>query len=455
MKLKHIALLLLLAALLLSACGRQTPDPTTAPVPTEPTAPPVVDIGGTELAIGTTALELENLSWNLDALLAAAQRLEAIARIDLGITELTAEQVTALREAFPAAEVTYRVDVLGTVCAPDTTELDLAAMDPADTEKLVAALPLLPNLQQINFIDESGACVYDLTTIPLLDQVRMAAPEAQLHVSFELFGQTVTSRDERIEYYLVPIGNDGAEVVRSVLPYLTSCTYLLMDGCEVDNEVMAQLREDFPETKIVWRVWTIAPRYDSPKHMRWASFLTDTHRIRTVLVNDSTSDVLKYCVETKYVDFGHNLEISDFSFLGYMPQLEAAIIGLTNCADISMLVNCPNLEYLEVYGSKVTDLSPLAQCTNLKHLNISRMQVTDITCLYGLELERFRAVDTKVPKEQIKEYGELHPDCQMLMEGWAPHKNGWRYDDNDNIVPRYALLRQQMEYDIDFEYGIP
>ena len=454
MKLKHITLLLLLAALLLSACGRQTPDPTTAPVPTEPTAPPVVDIGGTELAIGTTALELENLSWNLDALLAAAQRLEAIARIDLGITELTAEQVTALREAFPAAEVTYRVDVLGTVCAPDTTELDLAAMDPADTEKLVAALPLLPNLQQINFIDESGACVYDLTTIPLLDQVRMAAPEAQLHVSFELFGQTVTSRDERIEYYLVPIGNEGVETVRAVLPYLTACTYLLMDGCEVDNEVMAQLRADFPQTKVVWRVWVTTPNYDSPKQLRWAGFLTDTHRIRTILINDQNCDVLKYCVETKYVDFGHNYEISDFSFLAYMPKLEAAIIGLTKCNDISALANCPELEYLEVYGSDVTDLSPLAACTKLKHLNISRMQVDDITCLYGLELERFRAVATNVPKEQIDEYAALHPDCQMLMDGWAPHENGWRYDNNRVMVPRYKLLREQMEYAEDRKYGI-
>ncbi len=276
-----------------------------------------------------------------------------------------------------------------------------------------------------------------------------------LQVSFDLYGQTVTSEDTRIEYYLVEMGNEGADVVRSVLPYLASCEYLLMDGCGVDNEVMAQLREDFPETKVVWRVWTFKPDYTSAKIMRWGSFLTDTHRIRTVLVNDSTCDVLKYCTETRYVDFGHNPEISDFSFLAYMPHLEAAIIGLTELSDLTPLVNCKELEYLEIYGSNVTDLSPLAECTALRHLNISRLEVNDITCLYGLELERFRAVDTDVPKSQIEEYAALHPDCQMLMQGWAPHENGWRYDDYGNMVPRYALLREQMEYDIDKSYGIP
>ena len=74
-----------------------------------------------------------------------------------------------------------------------------------------------------------------------------------------------------------------------------------------------------------------------------------------------------------------------------------------------------------------------------------------MTCLYGLELERLRAVDTKIPKAQIQEYADLLPDCQMLMEGWAPHENGWRYDEKGNRVPRYELLREQMEYDIDRE----
>lgn len=453
-KLLCLALALLLTCAL-AACGtpaqEETLPPTEATVITEP---PKVDLGGIEVAPDVTALNLTS-GYDLATLLAAAEQLTEVTSIELGETNLTGEEMAALQAAFPAAEIRYCVNLFGQTLMPDVDSLDLADMDPARSDELAAALPLLPNLTHISFVDENGVCAYALEDIPQLDKVRLAAPEVYLQVSFDLYGQTVTSEDTRIEYYLVEMGNEGADVVRSVLPYLESCEYLLMDGCGVDNEVMAKLREDFPETKVVWRVWTYKPDYTSAKVMRWGSFLTDTHRIRTVLVNDSTCDVLKYCTETRYVDFGHNLEISDFSFLAYMPHLEAAIIGLTELSDLTPLVNCKELEYLEIYGSQVTDLSPLAECTGLRHLNISRLKVDDMTCLYGLDLERFRAVSTDIPKEQFEEYAALHPDCQMLLAGWAPHENGWRYDENGEMVPRYALLREQMEYDIDKSYGIP
>lgn len=444
---KYLFATILVLLMLLSACAKEQ---AAAGKENEP-APAKVDIGGTVLEPDVAALDLQTMEFDLDKLVAAAPELKAVTEIELGVTTLAYEQVEAIRVAFPNAQLRYSIELFGQTVGADVQNLDLADMTAEQTQELYDVLPLMPQLQEINFVKEDGSCVYGIEQIGQLDQLRERAPEVNFRVKFELFGQTVSSEDQRIEYYLVPIGNEGEPQIRAVLPYLTACEYFLLDGCEIDNEVMAQLRSDFPETKIVWRVWITEPNYNSPRHMRRAGFLTDTHRIRTTLVNDENSDVLKYCTEVKYVDFGHNLEISDFSFLGYMPDLEAAIIGLTNCNDVSMLVNCKKLEYLEVYGSKVTDLSPLAECTGLKHLNISRLQVDDITCLYGLELERFRAVDTKIPKTQIQEYAELHPNCQMLMKGWAPHENGWRYDEKGNRVPRYELLREQMEYDIDRE----
>lgn len=444
---KYLFVTILVLLMLLSACGKEQ-----AAAGNEPeTTPVTVDIGGTVLEPDAAALDLQTMEYDLDKLLAAAPELKAVTQIELGATTLSYEQVEAIRGAFPNAQLNYSIALFEQTVQADVQSLDLADMTPEQTQELYAVLPLMPQLQEINFVNEDGSCVYSVDQIDQLDQLQERAPEVSFRVKFELFGQTVSSEDQRIEYYLVPIGNEGEPQIRAVLPYLTSCEYLLLDGCGIDNEIMAQLREDFPDTKVVWRVWIREPNYDSPRFMRRAGFLTDTHRIRTTLVTDENCEVLKYCTEVKYVDFGHNLEISDFSFLGYMPNLEAAIIGLTNCNDISMLVNCKKLEYLEVYGSQVTDLSPLAECTSLKHLNISRMQVDDMTCLYNLDLERLRAVDTKIPKAQIQEYAELHPDCQMLMEGWAPHENGWRYDEKGNRVPRYELLREQMEYDIDRE----
>ena len=442
----------LIALLLLCACG-QTASP--APTP-EPTPPPPVDVGGTELEPDAARLELEKLAYDWDALLSAGSALKQVREIDLGTLALTPQELGDLQAAYPAATVELTaLRLFDRELRADTESLSLPDMAPARTEELIAALPWLPALREIDFTDGEGNCAYAVEDVPRLDALRQAAPEVKLDLSFTLFGQTLTSEDTRIEYQQVPIGNEGVAQFRAVLPYLGSCEYLLLDGCDIDDEVMAQFREDYPEVKIVWRIWLIEPNYNSPRWMRNAGILTDCTRIRTLQINDENCHRLRYCTETKYVDFGHNQNITDFSFLGYMPKLEVCIIAITRAHDLTPLANCPELEYLEVYSTQVTDLSPLANCTKLKHLNISRMEIDDITCLYDLELERLRCVVTHVPKEQLEEYARLHPDCEMLLAGYEPHKDGWRYDYNDRMVPRYALLREQLEIDLDHAYGIP
>lgn len=451
---KYMVLTILVLLALLSACSQE---PGQMPIENEtvPTTVPVlVDIGGTQLEPDAAALDLQTMEYDLDKLLAAAPELKAVTEIELGATTLTYEQVEAIRGAFPNAELAYSIALFGQTVQPDVQSLDLAEMTPEQTEELYAVLPLMTQLQEINFVSEDGSCVYGIEQIDQLDQLRERAPEVSFRVKFELFGQTVSSEDERIEYYLVPIGNEGEPQIRAVLPYLTACEYFLLDGCGIDNEIMDQLRTDFPDTKIVWRVWIREPNYNSPRHMRRAGFLTDTHRIRTTLVTDDNCEVLKYCTEVKYVDFGHNLEISDFSFLGYMPDLEVAILALTGISDLTPLMNCPKLEYLEVFTTDVTDLTPLASCTSLEHLNISNLPgVTDLSPLYNLtNLKRLRMVVLpQITKEQINEVAQHLPNCDVLMAGWDPTENGWRYDEKGNRVPRYELLREQMEYDIDRE----
>lgn len=447
-----LAVLLLMTMLAAACSSAEEPAPTQTIPPTEP---PLVDIGGKTVDPEITRLDLSDGSFALESLTAAADRLTEVSEIELGLTQLSAEQVQLLRDVFPSAAIHYSVEILGQTVSCEETFLDFSSVTPEQAVEAVPKLSLLTNLQQIDFITGEGLCSWSVENIPVLDQLRAAAPNANFRIQFELFGQTVTSEDTHIEFYLVDIGNDGVETIRAALPYLSACEYLLMDGCGVDHEVMAKLRDDFPDTKVVWRIWLGYPDYNSVKSMRSYSFLTDTHRIRTTRVNDSNCHLLQYCTETKYVDFGHNLNISDFSFLAYMPKLEVAILALTGCSDLSPLVNCPELEYLEVYRSQVTDLSPLANCTKLKHLNFGDLEISDITCLYGLELERMRGCATNVPEEQFEEYSRLHPNCQMLNEGYSPSKNGWRYDENNQKAPRYALLQEQMEYAIDSQYGIP
>ena len=74
----------------------------------------------------------------------------------------------------------------------------------------------------------------------------------------------------------------------------------------------------------------------------------------------------------------------------------------------------------------MTDLSPLFELTGLKVIRI--------------------VSDPKISAAQIEELQEHLPDTTFLLEGWAPHMNGWRYDDDGNMTEWYARLREQMDY---------
>lgn len=393
-----------------------------------------VSIGGSEVDSRVQGLDLSEQPYELDTLCAAAPYLKDLTDIRFD-TPLSPDELDAVFTAFPQANVHYLVRALGGEFEPDTTELDLSVVSPKDAAEAAHLLCYLPSLTRVNLLDQNGESAWTLDDLELL---RSAAPEGTaFDCRFELFGQFVSSEDEEIIYERVPIGDEGLERVRAALPYLRSCNRFLMDDCDIDYELLSQLRDDFPETKIVWRV-----RFGVD------SALTDTEVIWSIYVRDENCFVLNYCNEVKYIDLGHTLELSDISFMAYMPLLEVVIIARTNVSDLSPLLNCPNLEYLEIFSTSVTDLSLLANFTNLEHLNISNLpEVTDISPLYGLtKLKRLDLVLSYVPAEQKAEIRELLPDCQMIFQAVNPTDNGWRRDRLNNFVPRYALLREQIGY---------
>ena len=489
MKKRAVILIILLAALLCGCAGSgraasaagvsdaspseaATAEPTAAPtaaptaVPTaeptpEPTAVPTVTAGSLVLDPETAEADLSGITEEAEAetairaLIEGAPILRSLRAVELGERVPPYELYRELSEAYPEAEIRLSLTLAGESVGRDAKVLDLHAMDAADTPELLRVLPYLDGPEEINFVsEETGECVYTLENIGQLDRVREAAPGVKLRVAFRLFGKRVTSEDERIEYLHKKIGNEGVEKIRSVLPYLSSCTYFLMDDCGVDNEVMARLREDFPDTKVVWRVWITKPNYKNKRALRRCSFLTDTTRIRTTYIRPKNCGVLKYCTETKYIDFGHNRYMSDFWFLSYMPKLEVCILSQTGAADLAPFANCPELEFLEVFTTDIKTLEPLSHCKKLQYLNIAYCtKLKDITALYELtNLKVLRMINTpQVPGTQKREVAKRLPDCKILKGDLDnPTGGGWRKG------ARYKLLRQQMEYDIDRRvYGIP
>ena len=275
------------------------------------------------------------------------------------------------------------VSVLGVSYPWDTTSLTLN-LTSADIPQALSALSSFPNLGQLTIPEDAG----NLSSFTADDFIALskALPKTEIDCTFDLFGQRVnTVTTTRLEYLQTPIGDFGFDIFWKLLPYLHHLSYLSFDRCDIPDEACANLRDAFPDTEIVWRV------FFSP-----FSCMTDIETIwASVDLRDETCSSLKYCTKVKNLDIGHSA-MTDLSFLDYMPDLEVLIIACSDFEDISHVASCKNLKYLEVCECfRLKDLSPIAELKNLEHLNVGDLMVSDISCLHSLteckNLKRFYA----------------------------------------------------------------
>lgn len=405
-----------------------------------------VALGGTDVAPDITELTLEEGSYDYDTLLENLAYLPAVKTIQLPRTALTAEQLAALSGA-TGAKVIHTVELMGEELDSDTTSLDLSGMTAAEIEGILPSLSMLTQLTDVELMNADGTSALEVTDVKTLMD---ALPGVSFNYSFEFFGKTLSTKDEKVEYTLVNMG-DGAEAqIRQALDILPNCTYFKLDGCGISNEVMAKIRDDYPSANVVWRVYI-------ENH----STLTDQEVIRaTFIMDNKNSQVLKYCTKVKYLDLGHNDNLGDISFTAYMPDLELIIIsGDTLITDLSPLVNCKKLYFFESnFCDGVKDLSPLAELPNLRAINVSFSGVRDLSPLDGMKLDRFVCMQNGFNEEQQAEFIEKHPECEMIrFKGDQPYGYGWRYvDDGITFWPYYANMREIFCYDRkDFDFWTP
>lgn len=375
---------------------------------------------------------------------------------------LSAEEVASIQAAAPNAKLDYKIELLGDFVSLDIETLDLSTLAVENVDEVSTALKCLTNLKTVVLGSED---TNDLSVDNIV-QLENAAPNAVFDYSFTLYEQSLNTSNETVSFSHIPMSDRGA-AVREILPMMKNCKYLDMDSCEVSNEDMASIRNDFPNMKVVWRIW-FGNHY---------SVRTDVERIlaskpsKGGTLDDGEVEVLKYCTDVKYMDLGHNESITNLSFVNSMPNLEVFICAMNPISDISYLANCPKLEYLELNTTKVSDLSPLSGLKELRHLNIANCEnVTDISPLYGLtELERLwiGSIDP-VPAEQVEEMKKCAPDCDINTVTVDPTGGQWRLQGytelslqryaetgwlQEVLHPRYELLKKQFGYtDADFSF---
>ncbi len=395
-----------------------------------------VSLGSTEVKNDTTQLVLKSSDYVWETLLENLAYLPQLTELKFPTTQLTMEQITALRESYPGVTVDYTVSLLGMEMSASTTELDLTGLQPSQVEQTALACSLLPGLTNVELMDASGKSALSIEDV---GKLCTAAPQAVFHYVFELFGKTVSTTDERIEFVDQKIGDSGEQELRNALTILGGCSYLLLEDCGFSSEVLAKAREDFPNTKVVWRIYAGT-----------RSYMTDTEVLRAVYhVDDTNSYEMRYCNEVKYMDLGHNTEMTDLSFLAYMPNLEIAILSGSPIKDLSPLAGNESIEFLELaYCGRLEDVSPLKDCPNLKYLNISYSKVKDLSALKELHMDRICYLGAGFSKAEQEKLTGMFPECWITLYGKTPYGKGWRYDDEGYTFSEiYKKVREVFDYD--------
>ena len=349
---------------------------------------------------------------------------------------LTIEQIASLREAYPEISITYTVTVLGLEREGETTELDLSGMTGEDAVEAAEQLKKLPNLTYVNLNPENGIGALSLEDVKLLIT---AVPDVKFDFTFDFYGTKLSTADEEVHIKNTKIGEEGLETVRNALDLLQNCKRFVLENCQISNESMARLREDYRDrTKIVWRV----------SYGR-GSTLTDAEVIRAVydLVDDNCNNLI-YCEDAKYMDIGHNEWLDACDFVSGMKSLEYVIISGAPIKSLEPFRNCKNLKMLEAaFCEYITDVSPLADCPNLQMLNISNTHVEDLSPLDNLPLTHLTVRTNpsgkcRLSQEEQDRVIAQHPNCWISFEGPQPYGVGWRYGE-DEITPldHYKVVR--------------
>lgn len=351
------------------------------------------------------------------------------------------ESFLSLYKAWPELEYSYRFSVGGQLLSIQDQSLSLPALDAAGAKKLASLLPAMGQLSTVDLGREEEGRNFGFADLAALQAQR---PEADFVYGFTLFDREFSTMDTTMDLNHIRM-DDGGAAVREAVACMPKLTVLDMDSCGVSNEDMAAIRDAFPDVEVIWRVW----------FGRSYSVRTNVERILASAptiggnLDDYNTQSLKYCTKVKYLDIGHNVILTDISFVSYMPDLEVAILAMNAIEDISPLADCPHAEYLELQSNYISDLTPLANLKELRHLNVAYYYgLSDISPLFGLtDLERLWLGGLNaVPDEQVEQMKRVAPQCEIdTTVGEDPTAGTWRYDSREKggLAKRYVKLREQ------------
>ena len=385
---------------------------------------PYVSVAGLTMPNDVESVDLEGHSdYDPELLKQELSALKNLKSVTFGDDQIPVDRLAQLKADFPQVEFTAVgiCTVAGKYFPENTTEIDLSG-SPV-TEDLVDLLKFFPLLESIDLHDTG------MQREQLLE-LKAAYPELIVKAEVELAGELLSTETEELDLNSRQI--QDYEQFFETLVLFDHLTRAEMCDCGLSNEQMEALRDAYPDTKFVWRIylgkWSL--RTDA---VAFSVLITQFNYVR---MTTEDIQVLKYCTDLQALDLGHQA-ITDISVIGeYLTDLRVLIVADNQITDLSPLANLPHLHYLEFFMNQVRDLTPLAQCREMVDLNISfNYGLYDITPLLDLPLlERLWLVSVAVSREDKALLYETYPNVTFVDTGTGSTDSGWR------THPRYYAM---------------
>ena len=428
-------ILIILAALLLTAAGcaaetaEPAPEPEASAAPTpgpNPTEPPAVYLDGFYCSRAANYLPLSGRNVTAPELRAALEQLPDVRRVELRDVRFTQEERAGLREAFPDVVFQWPVEVLGDEFLSTDLTISFAGREDLDGESLTQIREAAGEFYDLRTVDLTGCGLDDET----LHQLDLDMDGTDVRWSFELYGVTVCSTDREIDLSGKNMKKDKGAAVEEALPLFPHLEKVVMCDCGISDADMDALNKKYEDTRFVWMVdvqWA-AIRTDADYFTPYrASGVKQTHR-RAGLSN------LWYCTDLVALDIGHS-KTRDIGFISVMPHLKYLIVVENYLTDCSLIGELKELTWLEMFQCSVRDISGLAGCTALEDLNICYITAPGDNVYETLRqmtwLKRLWCSGTRMSRAQLASLKEELPDCEIwCLRGDESTGSTWRYSES-------------------------
>lgn len=315
-----------------------------------------VSVGGKEYEIqGTEHFIVSNSDFSDYGSLKGLKNLQTL---DLTALKLTADEYESI-----AAQIDDDVEIFWNIpfeSAVYPNTIDSLKISKRFSAADAEAAKYFTNLKSVSI--EKCAISEKLGT--LVRHILENNPDVKMTYSSKIYGVNVDSTKQKLRLNYKSIGD--LKNLRLAIKAFPNITTYEMCECGLSDEVMAGLRDEYPDITFVWTVKCY--KYKIRTDAQIFSTLVNAKTRRCT--EEDFHPLFQYCTELRALDLGHQ-GIKDISEITNLTKLQTLILADNEIEDISPLAELKELNYLEIFLNKIVDPTPLTQLDNLEDLNIT------------------------------------------------------------------------------------